>query len=175
MPDLTLQLLLARHTLGLDRSWDVPPIADQALSRGIYSPSLAELAALPALPATAAEVDPLMARLPLEPDLPPRLKAEAAWFLARHYIQQAATGSPREPLDQLRQVCSASRDVLPDDGYVGSALDIGMLIGLYWHYTEPGENYYHAERRTITDEGERIALLDRLAQEEARDWLKRHP
>jgi hypothetical protein len=174
MPDPTLQLLLARHALGQVHSWDVPPIADDALNRGIYSPALAELSLLPKH-ATAADVDPLMARLPRELDLPRPSRADAAWFLARHSIEQAATGPPRDPLRQLWRLSIAARDAVPDKDYVGSGLDIGRLIGLYWSYTEPGETYYHAEQRDITDEGERLALLDTLAQREARAWLKRHP
>jgi len=65
--------------------------------------------------------------------------------------------------------------VLPSRECVGDSLDLGSLPGIYWSYSEPAENYYAAERRTITDESERLALLDTLARREAKAWLQRHP
>ncbi len=62
---------------------------------------------------------------------------------------------------------------MPDKSYVGDGLDLGGLLGIFWSYFEPNENYYEPEKRLITDEAERRAVLDRLAREECRRWLER--
>ena len=168
-----LRLTAARHVLGLAHSWEIPPVADRALSDGLYSDTLAELAAV-AEP-TMTVVAPLLVRTLAELGLPAPSPTEAAWYLAAHCIRRIASEEepPLVPLSLLQEVHSAARAVMPDKSYVGEGLDLGGLLGIFWSYFEPNENYYEPEKRLITDEAERRAVLDRLAREECRRWLER--
>lgn len=168
-----IRVIAAQCVLGLARSWDLPPVADRALSDGVYTDSLAELAAV-AEP-TLAELVPLVERTIVELGLPPPSRPDAAWYLATHYIGRVALGDepPLVPLTLLIQLSYAIDDVLPNSSFMGDGFDLGRLIGIFWSYTEANENYYHPERRLITDEAERHALLDRHAREEGRSWLAR--
>lgn len=170
----SIRLIAAKYTLGLAHSWEVSPIADQALSDGLYSDALADLAAI--ADPTRAEVTPLLQRVTVELGLPTPSRVEAAWYLAHHCIHRIVSENepPLVPLTLLNDVSFAAEDVLPNKRHVGDGLDLGSLIGLFWSYSAPNENYYEAEQRLITDEVERQALLDRLAREECRLWLARH-
>lgn len=173
-PLAEFQLIAAKFVLGLSQSWDVPPAADRALSNGVYSDSLAELSYLK--DANRRDVEPLLNKAFAELNLQAFTKADAAWAVARHCIQRIANGveHPFAPLELVRDVNWASRDVLPDVEHVGSGLDVGWLIGIYWHYTEPNESYYEPEQR-ILSEDERQRYLDNEARREASAWLLRHP
>ncbi|HVT82480.1 MAG TPA: hypothetical protein VHM90_17700 [Phycisphaerae bacterium] len=169
-----LRLLAAKFSLHLVDSWEVPPVADELLTNGIYSSALAELATQ--RKPSWSDVVPLLENAMAELQMPFPSKAEAAWMLARHCILRIAheAGSPFETLSLLQKVSSAAWDVLPDKAYVGENLDLKGLIGIYWSYTEPTENYYEPEKRYIHNESERCAILDRLAREESHLWLARH-
>lgn len=173
-----LELVAAKHALGLVHSWEIPPVADHALNNGLYSESLAELAIFPegSYP-TKSEVEPLFAHALEELGIPVRSKAESAWYLADHCIRRIISEQEHLliPLNLLVDVSLASQDVLPDKEYVGAALDLGYLIGNYYSYSEPTENYHEPEKRLITDETERRRLLDGWVREESRSWLERHP
>lgn len=162
----------ARFALSLVQSWELPPVADRALSGGAYSPALAELIMLQ--DPRSSDVDPLFRQALMELGVPLPSRVEAAWVLTRECMERIAAdpGSPFELLSFLYHVHSAAGDVVPDKKYVGDGLDIAKLIGLYWSYTEPNENFYKG--RVITDESERHAILDGLARREARGWLDRH-
>jgi hypothetical protein len=163
----------ARFALSIAKSWELPPVADRALSGGVFSPALAELSMLQG--PTMSDVDPLFRQALKELGLPLPSLVEAAWILTRECMERivAEPGSPFELLGFLERVHSAARDVAPDTEYVGDGLNLGELIGLYWSYTEPNENCYKG--RVIADESERRAILDGLARHEARGWLDRHP
>lgn len=167
-----LQLTAAKFALGLTQSWEIPPVADRALSNGEYSPALAELADI--INPIRSEVEPLLLKALVEMGLSVPSKADAAWLTARHCIKQIASNAEalRAALSLLKETSYAVRDVLPDKKYRGENLDLGGLIGIYWSYTEPDENCYRG--RVIADEVERCAILDSLAREEAREWLNRH-
>ncbi|MCC6361620.1 MAG: hypothetical protein IT450_23030 [Phycisphaerales bacterium] len=167
-----LQLAAAKFVLGFTQSWDIPPVADRAISNGEYSPALAELADLKN--PVRADVEPLFVKALAEMGLSMRSRVDSAWLIARHCIEHIASKaeSLRAALSLLKETSYVVRDVLPDKKYVGENLDLGSLIGIYWSYTEPDENCF--EGRVITDEAERCAILDSLAREEAREWLKRH-
>ena len=96
-------------------------------------------------------------------------------MLADHYIRRIASGDerPETLLSSLRDVSDASQDVLPNEADAGDGLDLGQLIGAYYSYSCPNENYYEPENRLISSEAERRSILDRLAQDEARRWLER--
>jgi hypothetical protein len=172
-PRESLRVLAARHVLGVVHSWEFPPVADQALSDGLYSDSLVELASIvnPAM----SEVAPVLARAMAELGMPTPARSEAAWCVAERCIRRIAAGheEPFRPLSLLEAVCSASQDVLPNRAYVGDGLDLGGLIGIFWHYCEPPRNWFGLDGRRITDEGEWKALLDRMARDESRQWLTR--
>jgi hypothetical protein len=173
-PLAEFQLTAAKFVLGLAQSWDIPPAADRALSSGMYSDSLAELSYLK--DATRRDVESLLRKAFAECNLKAITKTDAAWAVARHCIQRIANGSdhPFAPLELVRDVNWASTDVLPNVEHVGSGLDVGLLIGIYWSYTEPNENYHEAEQRVLSED-ERQRYLDREARREARAWLSRHP
>jgi hypothetical protein len=173
-PLAELRTFAARHVLGLAHSWEFPPVADRALVNHVYSPSIAELAALPE--PIMSDAAPLLERALGELGLALPSRSEAAWVIARHCMERLVSTMerPRDVLRLLRDASEAATDVLPHDKYVGHGLDLGSLIGTYWSYTEPNENYYEPEKRLITDEGERQALLDSLARREAKAWLERH-
>ncbi len=167
-----MQLAAAKVAVGLIHSWEIPPIADRALSNGEYSPALAELAALVNPIKTVVEPLFIKAIAELGLQMPPR--AEAAWLIVRHCIQLIASNSEslRAALSLLKETSYAVRDVMPDNQYVGDNLDLGALIGIFWSYSESNENCY--EMRIMTDESERQSILDLLARKEASAWLERH-
>lgn len=168
-----LRTLAAKLALGLAKSWELPPAAKLALQRGIYSDALAELASI---------VDPVMsnvkglleqAMIELGERVPEQL--EAAQMLTRFSVEDIAMSksSPRDALAFLWTV--EHHHAIPRGKYVGEALDIGLLMGFHDSYSCPNETFYEPEQRVISDESERRELLDRLAREEARSWLARHP
>ncbi|OWY71336.1 hypothetical protein B7486_12150 [cyanobacterium TDX16] len=170
-----IRIAVARLVLSLIQSWEVPPIADRALSNGVYSAALAELATLSE--PVMSDVRPLVHRAVRELGLELPSRADAAWQLARHCMERivADPSGPRKAIELHKETSYTARDVLPDDKHLGDGLDLGSLCGIYWSYDEPGENFYRAENRLITNEEERKALLDTLAKEEALAWLERHP
>jgi hypothetical protein len=172
-PLVELRSWAARFALSIAESWELPPVADRALSGGVFSPSLAELSMLQG--PTMSDIEPLFRQALKELGLPLPSLAEAAWILTRECMERvvAEPGSPFELLDFLKRVYWAADDVLPNGKYAGDGLDIAALYGLYWSYTEPNENYYKG--RVITDESERRAIIDELVRCEARGWLDRHP
>ena len=56
-PLAELRSWAARFALSTAQSWELPPVADRALSGGVFSPSLAELSMLQ--DPTWSDVDPL--------------------------------------------------------------------------------------------------------------------
>lgn len=171
-----LRVTAARHMLGLLYSWEFPPLADTLLNRGVYSRSLAELAAITT--PRMADVEPLLVATLKELEEPVFSSVDAAWFLVRHCIERIAQSDepPRVPLELLTRVSnsSATQNVLPNKVFVGDGLDLGSLIGIYYSYAEPSYNVLPSGR-VITDEAERQSLLDKWAREEAVLWLARHP
>ena len=172
-PRESVRVLAARHVLGVVHSWEFPPVADRALSDGLYSDALAELASIvnPAM----CEVAPVFARAMTELGMPTPSRSEAAWCVAEDCIRRIAAGheEPVHPLSLLEAVCSASQDVFPNRAYVGDGLDLGGLIEIFWYYFEPAQNWFGLDGRRITDAGEWKALLDRMARDERRQWLTR--
>ncbi|CAG0948953.1 hypothetical protein PHYC_00071 [Phycisphaerales bacterium] len=172
-PIETLRLYAAALSLGLLHSEDLPTIADRALSDGVYSDSLAELAntANPMM----SEVGPLFRAAFAELGIGPMPRKDAAWLLTRRCVQLLLDESrpPRQTLTVLRMIVDAARDVLPDFEYCGSGLDVGRLYAYSWSYDEPNENCF--EGRIITSEVKRHAILDHNTRMEAREWLERHP
>lgn len=173
--DNVLRELAAKQVLNLQYSWDVPLIANSLLTKGVYSDSLRELAEQthPIMP----ELRPLIESALTELSVVRPNRADAAWFLARTCIQRIAAGQEgrRDSFELLKNICDEAIDVLPHHNYVGSGLDLGDLIGIYYSYSEPAENYLEAENRTITDETERRRILDELAKRQCDRWLRRHP
>lgn len=169
----SLRLIAAKHTLGLASSWELPPAADQALTEGIYSDALAELAAI-SYP-TMAVVVPLLEKATRELGLTAPSRIEAAWFLAEHCIRRIAANDepPLTWLTLLDNVTTAAADVFPNQSCLGDGLDVGRLIGIRWSYAERKGNYCEVQRRIIEDEADTRILLDRLAREESRLWLAR--
>lgn len=169
---LELQFTAARFALGLVHSWEIPPVADRALSNGVYSPALAELAFV--VNPDMYEVQPLFLKALAELGLHSPSRVDAAWFIVRHCMQQIVSmaESPRAVLELVNATSQAITDVLPDRKCRGTNLDVSIFIGDYWCYSSPNENVF--EGRVITDESERQALLDNEVRKEAAAWLERH-
>jgi hypothetical protein len=146
---------------------------DARFTDRLYSDALAELAAI-SYP-TMAVVVPLLEKATRELGLTAPSRIEAAWFLAEHCIRRIAAND--EPtltwLTLLDNVTAAAADVFPNQSCLGDGLDVGRLIGIFWSYAQPNENYFEREKRVIENEFERRVLLDRLAREESRLWLTR--
>jgi hypothetical protein len=122
-----------------------------------------------------SDVGPLFIRALAESGQQMTSKPESAWLIAQYCAEVIVSGgqSLRAAIALLKEASYAVRDVLPDKECVGDNLDVGTLIGIHWSYTEPNENCYQG--RVITDETERLAILDSLARNEAQEWLARHP
>jgi hypothetical protein len=172
-PRESVRVMVARHVLGVAHSWEFPPVADRALSDGLYSDALAEMAQV--VNPTMSEVAPLMTRAMTELGLPTPSRSDAAWCVAEHCIRRIAFADeePLGPLSLLNDVSGASQDVLPNTDCSGYGMDLERLIGIFWYYFEPPQNWYGLDGRRITNEGEWKALLDRMAREESRNWLAR--
>jgi hypothetical protein len=170
---LEFQLVVARFVLGVIPSDELPPAADRALTNGVYSDALMQLAGSGP---ERAEVAPLIRKTVTELGVPWPSKRDAAWLLTRSCVGRMISDfRPAEALALLRDVVEAARDVLPNKDHVGDGLDVARLYGLFWSYTEPTENFYAEENRFITDEAERQHLLDRTVRVEAQRWLERNP
>jgi hypothetical protein len=171
--NLELQHTAAKFVLGLIQSWEIPPVADRALSNGEYSPALAELASI--VTPIMSDVEPLFIKALAELGLRIPARVDAAWSIVRYCMRLIASNaeSLRAALELIQETSYSMHDVMPDNQYVGDNFDLGSLIGIYWSYTAPNENFY--EGRLITDESERQTILDSLARNEARAWLDRHP
>jgi hypothetical protein len=176
----------ARYVLGLADGEYLVAVADRALSEGIYSPALHELwqQSTPEMPelrgvarTAMREVRPLFEQALRELGLGLPSRAEAAWLLSRQVMKQivGSQGSPREALCLLHDVVDASRSDLPDRRFVGDALDLAGLMGIFWSYREPHYNCSVPAGRLVTNEDELAMLLDRHAREEALAWMQRHP
>lgn len=170
-----LRLAAAMHFLRLIGSWDVPPVADLALQRGLYTDAIAALAYL--TNPTRRDVEPPVetALAELGDALPSR--TDAAWYVANHFVRRIAESDdpPFVDLQVLQQLSDAVHDVLPNASYAGDSLDAAELVGLYWSYTCPNENWYKPENRHFESEWERLGVLDGMSRKAARDWLRRHP
>lgn len=180
-PRESVRVLAALHVLNLAHSAEFPPVADQALSDGLYSDSLMELATI--VYPTKSEVVPLLARAMTELGMPMPSPVEAAWCVAEHCTRRIASGDedPIEPIQLLNDVAWASRDMQPPGGMLGGALDLERLIFLHWFYFEPREDWHFENLKNIFEINDRMpanergwkAILDRLSREESCLWLAR--
>jgi hypothetical protein len=173
-PTSILKRLAANYALGLVHSWDLPPVADRALSSGVYSPSLAELAAT--TNPIMSEVGPLFERAMNELGHPVPPGDEAAWIVARAHVERVATAAEplREALWDLVRLRWATSMPVEGRRSVGNGLGIEPFMGIYWSLDELNENFYEPENRLIATEEERQAILDRDARKAAADWLRMH-
>lgn len=175
-PLAPLRTVAALHALGVINSWEIPPVADALLSSGVYSDSIAELAAI--TDAKMSDVAPLLTRAMQECGLTQPTRVEAAWAAARWCMHLIASlpESPRTYVNLLLdELVIAALDVLPHVEYWGDGLDAAHFVWIQDEYREPVDNYDTTDARAMADEAERISILDGHARQAARDWLSRHP
>lgn len=175
-PLAPLRTVAALHALGLINSWEIPPVADAMLSSGVYSDSLAELAAI--TDAKMSDVAPLLGRAMRECGVEQPTRIDAAWTAARWCVHLVATmpDSPRKYVNLLLDdLVIAALDVLPHGEYWGDGLDATHFVWIQDDYREPVDNYDTTDARAMANEAERISSLDSLARQAAHEWLSRHP
>lgn len=169
-----LRLMASRQLLGHIHSWEIPPIADQLLSSGVYSDAIFEISV--AKDAPMSDLVPLLKKALGETDVPWPTLVQAGWIVARHYITDVSESqqSPTHPLARLNQLAWDTRTELQSEGVI-DGLDLGDLLTVYWSYGEPIDRYCDATNRTYASESEKRAALDAHARKVAREWLERHP
>lgn len=175
-PLAPLRTIAALHVLGLINSWEIPPVADAMLSTGVYSDSLAEIAAI--TEPKMSDVSPLLTRAMQECGLTQPTRVDAAWTAARWCMHLIASlpESPRTCVNLLLDdLVIAALDVLPHDEYWGDGLDAAHFVWIQDEYREPVHNYDTTDDGAMADEAERILILDAHARQAAREWLSRHP
>src|SRR5947208_1872194 len=105
-----LKLAAARHVLGAIQAEELPLIADEAITRGICSPALAELW-LTREP-TLRDSEPVFEKALREVGIPLPTETEAANTVAKYLITRIVEGSisPRVGTRRLaEEVCGVSR------------------------------------------------------------------
>lgn len=175
-PLAPLLTVAALHEFGLINSWEIPPVADALLSRGVYSDSIAELATI--TEPKMSDVAPLLTHAMQECGLARPTRVDAAWAAARWCMHLIASlpDSPRTYINLLLdELVIAALDVLPHVEYWGDGLDAAHFFWIQDEYREPVDNYDTTDARAMADEAERISILDGHARQAAREWLSRHP
>jgi hypothetical protein len=169
-----LAVRAAEHAIGLLWSDQIPIIADDALTAGIYSDTLLELAQTPA--PIMADVGPLFARAMRELDVWPPSKTEAAWRVCRYLVESvpAFPGSPRAAVARIAHLACSTHDVFPNTHPV-TALDLCEFYGIDDEYAElTPEDVPMADVLRDREWSMRIVLNFR-SRSAASNWLMRHP
>jgi hypothetical protein len=161
-PLFNLRLNHAAYRLGFAKSSEFPRAADQALSAGLYSISLDQLASTkdPVL----SDVGPLLERTLEELGVPLPSEREAAMLIARFFIQKILTDEAVEKcLNGLWRLYINVQPIFPKDRCYGEALDISALMGDFHQYED------------FEDQPRVRAQLYEDARAQAAAWLARHP
>jgi hypothetical protein len=163
-----LRLIASRQLLGHIHSWDLPPIADQLLSSGVYSDAIFEISV--ATHAPMSDLAALLRKALQETGVAWPTREEAAWLVARWYITQiaASTGSPISLLDGLSRLVTSERT------HLNHELDASSLLLVNFAFTEEPGDFCEATKRTFATKAEHHAALDLLARRYSREWLRRH-
>jgi hypothetical protein len=131
-----LRLAAAWWVLGGLPSWELPPIADALLDRGVYSRATAELASTryPSM----SEAGPLFERLLQENEIGLPSIDDAVWTLLRHHISQIALRAVpcRAGLQRVVDVYYLADLFGRARHYVGASHGIEHLLGAFYGYDE---------------------------------------
>ena len=100
-----LRLLAAKQRLGLNLSEDIPPVCDQMLKDGVYSPSLAELALNPE--PIMSDLEPMLKKAMNELGILPISIDEAFWKVAKDIAERLARDDA--PLSVLEECVAVER------------------------------------------------------------------
>lgn len=100
-----LRLLAAKQRLGLNLSEDIPPICDQMLKDGVYSPSLAELALNPE--PIMSDLEPMLKKAMQELEVSSISSDDALWKVATDIAKRLS--SDEAPLSVLEECVAVRR------------------------------------------------------------------
>ena len=169
-----LRIATARYVLGLELSEALPKVADDALSAGIYSPSLAELATTrnPIM----SDVGPFLEKAIHELGMKLPDREQAVDILLRFYISETAAGNvaPREGLYRVVRECYDHHPSSQTRGGVcGEELGIQKLVGYFYGYDDLEERPDEVSFREKFG-AEAMLLVDEEVIREAKGWLKKH-
>lgn len=169
-----LRLVASKHLLGHLHSWELPPIADQLLSSGLYSDAIFELSV--AKDAPMSDVAPLLKKTLNETGVPWPTRQEAAWIVARSYITSIAE-SNESPFHSLKCLHELEYGTGFDPRFekVTGGPNLDELIAIYYSSISPPEDYCDATHRTYANETEQHAALTAQARKVSREWLEKHP
>lgn len=173
--DDDLQIAAARYTLGLLKSWDLPPIADAALNRGSYSPALAHLAAVD--DPRMSDVGPLFETALAELSIGKPSVDGAAWTLLRHYIRQIAEAEvpAREGLRRIMNDVYDPADLhSKSNACAGDSHDINAFVGSFYEYDDFAGPCSEASFEGLYGE-DAMCALDKDVIRRAKEWLASHP
>lgn len=169
--DDDLQIAAARYTLSLLKSWDLPPIADAALNRGIYSPALAQLAAVD--DPRMSDVGPLFETALAEVSAGKPSVDGAVWTLLRHYIRQIAEAEipAREGLRRIMNDVYYPADLYTkSNACAGDSHDVNAFVGSFYEYDDFAGPCSEASFNGLYGE-DAMRALDKDVIRLAKEWL----
>lgn len=167
-----LRHVAARYALGIAQSSEVQQIADEALSSGIYSPSLVEL--VDSSPPIMSTIGPLFEAALAEISMEIPCENDAIKTLVRHHLETIVSGTarPRDGLARIMEdVVYPSNIVEKTKEVVGDSHGLETLIGAYYQYDELNEQLsreFESGKRGIFDG---FRKLDRDVINAAKAWL----
>lgn len=135
--DMTFDEAVAAATLGLLLSGELPDVATRALMAGLDSRSLAALAGESPRAASPDELHRLLEHALRELGVRRPSPVRAAEVLRDHYARRVVTGgiSPRSGAEAIvGGVLERVDSHLPAGEFVGEALGIARLVGLFHDY-----------------------------------------
>ncbi|MFA6044813.1 MAG: hypothetical protein WC718_07505 [Phycisphaerales bacterium] len=171
-----LRCFAAKFVLGIYQSWDLPPLADELLDRGLYSPSLHELAM--AKHAIMSDAGPLLIKALGELGVSVPSRDEAAWAMARMNIEQMCKDgehSPEVAVYELWKTVGQNRDVAAIEGDHGAGLDVREFFDVCRSYEELDWDAEEQNESSKMDLAARRLAVDARARALAAAWLARHP
>ena len=171
-----LRLLAAKQRLGLILSEDIPPICDQLLKDGVYSPSLAELALNPE--PIMSDVEPMLEKALAEVGIPSFSVDDAFSKVATDIAKRLACDDA--PFSVLEECVAVERS----EYFMGSlgaadrpkakrACDfIWRCYGAHLDVTDFDPEFQPPQ---LSTEAARWDYLRPIMQQAARDWLAGKP
>jgi hypothetical protein len=131
------RVTIARYALGLATSFDLVEAADAALTRGVYSYSLGELATMSS--PTMADAGPMFAAALGELEIPLPSRKEAARVLALVVCSRLVEGSADGVWEVLRKVCDWSEGDDKLDRALSEECELRLKYFFYSYdnFTEP--------------------------------------
>jgi hypothetical protein len=159
---MTFDQYLAAFALGRVLSSDLPDVGEQALREGYDSVDLAVLAGSTSSSESPRELEEMFIRGIRRVNKVIPSRAEAGRVLTSHYTRLVATGAiaPRAGASEIARLVTDLGDVLPARKYVGDALGVAEIVGLF--YAHDDVQHGDDERHRKIDEAIKQACLERI-------------